>query len=102
MPYTEEQVKKLREGLKKISKEREDKKKELLERFPSGEAIRTWSLSELEYARFKELQQAVKALYGEYGQYRIIFEPAGGVGCGVSVWFEKTNTQHDLTDMESW
>lgn len=52
--------------------------------------------------KLEEWQGHIKAIYGEYGQYKYIFESGGGLGFyDVKVYSYLANTSLDLTDDEN-
>lgn len=60
-----------------------------------------FELNEKQKAELKIWQDKIKDLFGEYGLYDFIFTP-NGIGDGVRVRSHLTNTELDLTDIDSW
>lgn len=61
-----------------------------------------FNLSEKEGKLYKEFQDQVKALYGEYGEFSITFTDVGGIGYEVTVFSKKANIVRNITDVDSW
>ncbi len=60
-----------------------------------------FQLDEDQLQKLEYWQEAIKTIYGEYGQYTFKFEP-NGIGYGVEVHSKLTNTSIDLTDVSKW
>jgi hypothetical protein len=62
-----------------------------------------FELSEKQMAKLKEWQEAIKAIYGEYGSYTYCFTP-NGLGESVEVICEFVGDEWplNLTDVDSW
>jgi hypothetical protein len=51
--------------------------------------------------KLKKWQEAIKIVYGEYGDYKFTFSP-NGIGCGIVVFSVLANTTINLTDINKW
>jgi hypothetical protein len=51
--------------------------------------------------KLKVFQEAVKTIYGSYGQYDYTFTPSG-MGIQIKVFSHLANTWLDLTETELW
>ena len=61
-----------------------------------------FKLNQGQVKKLEEWQGHIKAIYGEYGQYKYIFESGGGLGFyDVKVYSYLANTSLDLTDDEN-
>lgn len=61
----------------------------------------SFKLSAEQVKKLEEWQGHIKAIYGEYGHYKYIFESSGGLGFyDVKVYSFLANTSLDLTDDE--
>jgi hypothetical protein len=60
-----------------------------------------FELNEKQIQELKEWKEAIKKVFGEYGEYEYIFSP-NGIGCGVEVYSHLSKTSLDLTDIDSW
>lgn len=60
-----------------------------------------FELTEKQMLRLKEWQEAIKTVYGEYGNYDYIFHPTG-IGDGVRVYSDLAKVELDLTDVTEW
>ena len=61
-----------------------------------------FKLTEVEEARVREFEMALKQIYGETGTIKFIFTPATGLGYAIEIHSEKANITKDITDYESW
>jgi len=50
---------------------------------------------------YKEWQEHIKAIYGEYGSYSHTFH-SDGIGMHISVYSHKTKTTLELTDFDDF
>lgn len=61
-----------------------------------------FKLNQEQVKKLEEWQGHIKAIYGEYGKYKYIFESGGGLGFyDVKVYSYLANTSLDLTDDEN-
>lgn len=63
---------------------------------------KTFTLSKKQVHELEEWQGHIKAIYGEYGDYKYIFESGSGIGTGIKVYSNLANTSIDLTDYENF
>lgn len=61
-----------------------------------------FTISDKEEAKLKEWQNAIKTVYGEYGDYLYTFDPNNGIGVAISVYSKLANKTIDITDIDSW
>jgi hypothetical protein len=61
-----------------------------------------YKLDPEELAILKEWQNHIKAIYGQYGDYKFIFESGGGMGTIVKVYSDLARIELDLTDVDKW
>jgi hypothetical protein len=103
-----ERLNKMRERILEKSKKGKQKSPTKLKKEPKqdlgNDGIRPM-LFTLYPEQVKELEEwkgHIKAIYGEYGDYKYIFETGGGIGIGVSVFSSLANITLDLTDYENF
>tara|TARA_R110000772_G_scaffold5691_2_gene20351 strand:- start:8864 stop:9052 length:189 start_codon:yes stop_codon:yes gene_type:complete len=60
-----------------------------------------FELNEKQLKKLKKWQNAIKEVFGEYGNFEYRFTPCG-IGDGVAVWSELAQKEIDLTDVDSW
>lgn len=60
-----------------------------------------FELDEEQMKKLKEWQEAIKNVFGEYGEYEFTFKPTG-IGDCVKVYSFLAKTTLDLTDVEKW
>jgi hypothetical protein len=60
-----------------------------------------FEIDEKQMEKLKVWQEAIKTIYGEYGNYDFTFKPTG-IGDGVYVYSHLAKTTIDLTDVDSW
>jgi hypothetical protein len=58
-------------------------------------------LNEGQQKMYDEWLSHIKAIYGEYGTFTWKITPTG-IGNGIVVYSHHTNTELDLTDVDSW
>lgn len=58
-------------------------------------------LGENEEKKFEEWKNAIKLIYGEYGQFTFSFTPTG-IGTAIEVFSSLADKSIELTDYESW
>jgi len=63
---------------------------------------KTFTLLKNQVKQLEEWQEHIKAIYGEYGDYKYIFETGSGIGTGIKVYSYLANTSIDLTDYENF
>lgn len=61
-----------------------------------------FKLSEKEEKLYREFQEQVKALHGEYGKFSVTFTSGSGIGWEVTVFSELAGIIRNITDLESW
>lgn len=61
----------------------------------------TFTLNEKQEKQLKKWREAIKTIYGEYGNFEFRFRPTG-IGNAVYVWSDLANQLIDLTDENSW
>lgn len=61
----------------------------------------TFTLNEKQEKQLKKWQNAIKTIYGEYGNYEYRFRPTG-IGNAIYIWSDLANQLIDLTDENSW
>jgi hypothetical protein len=61
----------------------------------------TFTLDDKQEKHLKEWMDAIKKVYGEYGNYEYRFRPCG-IGDGISVWSDLAQRAIDLSDPENW
>jgi hypothetical protein len=52
--------------------------------------------------KLKKWQDAIKLIYGEYGNFEYRFSSGGGIGLVVKVYSELAEAEIDLTDVSKW
>ena len=62
----------------------------------------TWTLTDKEHTDIEKWKQAIKDVYGEYGNFEYRFSSGGGIGQVVKVYSEKAKIEKDFTDVDSW
>ena len=60
-----------------------------------------FGLTEKEDAILLKWKDAIKLIYGEYGTFEYVFRP-NGIGVVKRVYSDLTDTEIDLTDIDSW
>ena len=63
--------------------------------------MKTFSLSETQEIKLEEWKEAIKKIFGEYGNYDYIFSPTG-IGTCLKVYSHTAKTTIDLTEVENW
>jgi len=63
---------------------------------------KTFTLSKKQVNELEDWQGHIKAIYGEHGDYKYIFESGSGIGTGIKVYSNLANTSIDLTDYENF
>lgn len=61
----------------------------------------TFTLTETQEAKLLEWREAIKKVFGKYGDYDFIFNP-GSIGTVVKVYSHISKTTIDLTEVENW
>lgn len=60
-----------------------------------------FELDEKQVEKLKEWQEAIKKVFGSYGEYEFIFKPTG-IGDVVKVYSCLSKATLDLTDVDKW
>jgi hypothetical protein len=60
-----------------------------------------FELTKTQEEKLKDWKEAIKKVFGEYGQYDYIFTPTG-IGDVVKIYSHLAKTTLDLTEVESW
>lgn len=60
-----------------------------------------FTLSDKEKSTLKKWENAIKEIYNEYGSFAFKFTPIG-VNNRIIVYSHLTDTEKDITDMDSW
>lgn len=60
-----------------------------------------FELNEKQVTKLNEWKEAIKVVFGEYGNYKFTFTPTG-IGDGVEVYSDLAKKSISLTDYDSW
>lgn len=61
-----------------------------------------FEIDEDQAKKLKEWKDAIKLIYGDYGNFEYRFSSGGGIGMCVRVYSELAEAEIDLTDVSKW
>ena len=60
-----------------------------------------FEITEEQEKKLKKWQEAIKEVFGEYGNYEYRFKPTG-IGDSITVWSDLAQKSLNLTDVDTW